>query len=211
MPRFRFEAMGSTGEAEADHLQSANADEAMQVLRKRGLFVVALKEVPESSEVAGTPDSSLPAADSESFGKKIEAPKNRWIGAIVSAVGLACAAVGIGGGADAVWFRLGSERASALVVDIPRGIRVCDLLEFTATGRQYRVDARGIFGIRWGNSAGLGVRVDVLYPPGHPQNARLADYTSQFVGPIIFLFLGLMFTPCGILILRHGIRLRSGR
>ena len=43
MPSFHFEAMNSEGETESGHVQAAGTDEAMKLLRTRGLFVTKLK------------------------------------------------------------------------------------------------------------------------------------------------------------------------
>lgn len=59
MPRFRFEAMAPAGDACSGHIQAADADTARQLLRQRGVFVVALREVRDTDEDGGT-ESSLP-------------------------------------------------------------------------------------------------------------------------------------------------------
>lgn len=208
MPRFRAETMDSAGQARTEHVQAASADEATRRLRAQGLFVVTLKEVSDRCDEPGTPEPSGNAPDvvpsTDSSGDGVGPLPGRRIGAIVTAVGLACAAIGVGGVVDSVWSGLGSKRATAIVVERRDEV---DRLAFAASGRQYRVEARGTFGVCWGNSAGLKARVDVLYPPDHPENARLAEFTPRFAIPLILLTLGVAFTPCGVLVLRRGLRL----
>jgi hypothetical protein len=85
VPRFRFKAMDSTGGAQTDHIEAANADEAMELLRARGLFVSNLKEVLDDSDA---PKSSEGPATEASSDPSRPRP-NRWFGAIFTVVGLA--------------------------------------------------------------------------------------------------------------------------
>ncbi len=212
MPTFRFEAMDSTGEDQAGHIPAASPDEAMQVLRGRGLFVVALDEVTESSDEAGAAGSSATASDSvapKSNGANTGRGSLGWRGGlIVTAVGLVCAAVGLCGVLDSALFSIRAERADAIVVDLDQTGEVpIDILEFAALGRQYRTGPRGTFGVTWELSRPLGSTVPVLYAPDHPEDARLAAFVPRFSIPLILLVLGLMFTSAGVLVLRYGRRI----
>jgi len=42
--------MGGAGGGQTDQIEAANADEAREILRARGLFVTALTEVPRSRD-----------------------------------------------------------------------------------------------------------------------------------------------------------------
>lgn len=59
MPRFRFEAMDPTGDSAADHIEAANADEAMHKLRARGLFVTKVTELTNCSAESKPSASTL--------------------------------------------------------------------------------------------------------------------------------------------------------
>jgi hypothetical protein len=130
----------------------------------------------------------------------------RW-GIVVTAVGLILTTLGLYGAIESVWFGTGAQRADAKVVgsfDSSEGIGT---LEFTAAGRPYRVPARGAWGLLEAQTDAIGVRITVLYPPERPEDARLAEFYSRYGGPLIAIVLGFMFTPCGVLVLRHGIRM----
>jgi len=207
MPTFRFEAMDSAGQSRSDHIQAANADEAMRVLRTRGLFVVALDEVRDGREEASGFESSVTASNFVpstviSADGTRPAPA-RWIGTITTVVGVACLGAGLYGVLDAICFRIGAARATAVVVEeLP--LEGGDVLEFTASGRQYRVLGRGCFGAL-STSSGVRVAVDVLYQPDQPEKARLADFRRNFAVPLILIALGSMFALAGVLVLRRGI------
>jgi hypothetical protein len=207
MPTFHFEAMDSAGQSRSDHVQAANADEAMRVLRTRGLFVVVLDEVRDGREEASGFESSVTASNSApskvtSADRTRPAPA-RWIGTFTTVVGVACLAAGLYGVLDAICFRIGAARATAVVVEI-LPLEGGDVLEFTASGRQYRVLGRGCFGAL-ATSSGVRVPVDVVYPPDQPEKARLADFRPNFAVPLIMIALGSMFTLAGVLVLRRGI------
>jgi hypothetical protein len=130
----------------------------------------------------------------------------RW-GIVVTAVGLTLTTLGLYGAIESVWFGIGAEGATAKVVgrlDSSEGVAT---LEFTAAGRQYRVPARGAWGLYAAQTDAIGVRIPVLYPPERPENARLADFSSRYGGPLIAIVLGFIFTPCGVLVLRYGLRM----
>ena len=209
MPRFRFEAMDSTGGARTDHIEAGNADEAMQMLRARGLFVAKLKDVPDDRDNPGSSERLATDASSDPSSPR----PNRWFGAISMIVGLASFAVGLYGVIDGIWFRMRADRATALVVEVRNdgffdgNDGSYDILEFTVAGRSYRVESRGSFGVIFATSHGLKSQRDVWYPPNHPENARIAEFSQNFGGPIILLVLGLLFTPAGVLVLRRGLKL----
>lgn len=209
MPTFRYEAIGSAGEAQADHIEAANADEAMDMLRTRRLFVVALNEVDEANDKAGFAELSGTAPDSlATNNNRADAERTlggRRLGLFATAVGLVCGAVGLYGVIDSLLFGMGALRGNATIVDVDNtGDVSSDVLGFTDSGRQYRVDARGSFGVVWGPSQGLKSRVAVLYPHERPEDARLAGFVPQYAIPLIVLVLGLMFATAGLFMLTNG-------
>ena len=217
MPRFRFEAMKSTGGALTDHIEAGNADEAMQMLRARGLFVAKLKEVPDDRDIPGSSERLATDASSDPSSPR----PNRWLGVIFTAVGLACAAVALVGFVDVALFRAKvTERADAVILENVKrggGTTYHDILEFSAAGKRVRVDSRGPFAILWGWSPGragggqaahfVGGKVSVLYAPDHPEDARLAAFEAQYGAPLFVLVPALLFTSVGVLIFRRGLKL----
>ncbi len=210
MPIFRFQAMDSVGEVHKDQIEAANADEATRLLGASGLFVTALSELTNRSDEANTCDSSATASECVPSGSNIaesgEPRQGRGLSVVVTAVGLACAVLGLYGVIDSIWF--GAERASATVVGVlPGGDNDVDVLEFDASdGRRYRVEARGAWRVLWATNHGLNVQVPVLYPADSPEEARLADFAPRFATPLILLVLGCLFTPAGLLVWRYGWR-----
>lgn len=205
MPNFRFEAMDSTGETQTDQVQAANAEEAMSMLRASGLFVTVLTEVTQSTDNESMSAQPRSVA-STGVGAVTRQPRHgRSWGRLVTAIGLICAAFGLYGVIDSLLCGIGAQRVKATVVAVGHTADVpFDVLEFTASGRQYRVDARGSFGVIWGPSHGLRSRVSVLCVPDRPEDARLAAFVPRFAIPLILLALGCMFTPAGYLILQKG-------
>jgi len=208
MPTFRFEAMDSAGLARSDHIQTANADEAIRTLRTKGLFVVALDEVRDSRDEASDFASSIAASNSVpssvTNADRTRRRPGRWMGTFTTVAGVACLGAGLYGVLDAICFRIGAARATAVVVEI-LPLEGGDVLEFTDSGRQYRVLGRGCFGAL-STSSGLRVAVDVLYPPDQPEKARLADFHRNFAVPLIMIALGSTFTLAGVLVLCRGIQ-----
>ena len=205
MPNFRFEAMDSTGETQTDQVQAANAEEAMSMLRTSGLFVTALTEVTQSTDNESTAAQPESVA-STGVGAVTRQPRHgrRW-GRLVTAVGLICAAFGLYGVIDSLLCGIGAQRVNATVAAVDHtGDVSSDVLEFTASGRQYRVDARGSFGVVWGPSHGLRSRVSVLCVPDRPEDARLAAFVPRFFIPLFLLGFGLVLTVSGMLMRRGG-------
>ncbi len=173
------------------------------------LFVAKVKEVPDDRDAPGSSEGSATDASSDPSRPR----RNRWFGAIFMIVGLASFAVGLSGVIDGIWFRMGADRATAVVVEVRNDGSTgwdYDILEFTVAGDPCSVASRGSFGVIFASSHGLKSRRDVWYPPNHPENARITEFSQNFGGPIVLLVLGLMFTPAGVLVLRRGIRLKSG-
>ena len=134
-----------------------------------------LTEVPSSADSAVTCDDSAMALRGASSGKDSgHAPVARrprsWA-VYITAIGLVCAAIGIYGVIDSISFGWRAEWTNARIVGFDQSDEgAVHILEFTAAGRSYRVHARGVYGVRW-----IGGDAVVLYPPGHPEEARLAD------------------------------------
>ena len=219
MPIFRFQAMDSVGEVHKDQIEAANSDEAMRLLGASGLFVTALRELTNRSDEANTCDSSATASECvpprSNIAESGEPRQGRGWGVVVTAVGLACAGLGLYGVIDSIWFGIGAERASATVVGVIPSGRSANVnsfvLEFDASdGHRYRVKSRGAWHIIWATNStnyGLNVQVPVLYPADSPEEARLADFAPSFATPLIPLVLGCLFTAAGLLVWRYGLRL----
>ena len=118
------------------------------------------------------------------------------VGLVSTGVGLACAAIGLYGVIDSVRFGRGAVHATAIVVGVAEA--EVGLLEFVASGRRYRVPARGVWGVRWAATTGRGVRCSIHYPPERPHEARLSGFDHRFGIPLILLGLGCMFIPAGV-------------
>jgi hypothetical protein len=110
------------------------------------------------------------------------------------------------GVADSIWFGIGAKRATATVVGvIDPGPNDVGVLEFAVSdGRLCRVEAHGAWGVQWATSHVRNVRVPVLFHADAPENARLADFSPRFAVPLIFLGLGCLFLPVGLLVWRRG-------
>ena len=146
------------------------------------------------------------ASRNNDAGVRQHAHGQRW-GIVVAAVGLILTTLGLYGAIESVWFGTGAQRADAQVVgpfDSSEGVGA---LEFTAAGRHYRVPARGAWGLYAAQTDAIGVRITILYQIERPEDVRLADFSSRYGGPLIAIALGLIFTPCGVLVLRYGIRM----
>lgn len=211
MPSFRFEAMDSTGETQTDQVQAANAEEAIQVLRARGLFVTALNRVTEASHAAGSAEPPTAASDSVASTKNSTGrgpgSQSRRLGLIVAAVGVAFTAAGFHGVFNSALYGLRGKRVDAIVVGFDRtGDFGSDILEFAVSRRKYRADARGSFGIIWAPSHPLGSRYPVLYMSDNPADARLAAFVPRFLIPLFLLGFGLALTAVGVLMRRRGWR-----
>ena len=211
MPTFHFEAMDSEGEDQADEIQAANASEAEEMLRARGLFVTKLSEVGEGSDAAGSAESQAAAADAPASGGdhvgRGQTIEGQRMGLVLAAVGLLCAAVGLYGVIDSAWYGIRGKRVDAIVVDFDQsGDFRSAVLGFTVSGRQHRIDARGSFGVIWVTGHALGSRAPVLYMPDDPEDARLAASTPRFLIPLFLLIFGLALTGVGVLMRRHGWR-----
>lgn len=213
MTTFQFEALDSAGQPQSGRVQAANSDEAMRVVQSRGLFVVSLRVAQDDCNDVGGAELSSAASNCVPFNTETRSSETRpvparWMGAIVTVAGLACLATGVYGVLDGIWFRMGATPARAIVVELvrqPGGTTLYDLLEFTDSGHQYHVLGRGCFGALSMPSNGLRAAVDIVYPPDHPEKARLADFGRNFYAPLILTVLGLAFTPIGLLVLRRGI------
>jgi hypothetical protein len=206
MPTFQFETMDSASDSQLGQIQAANADEAMRTLRSRGLFVVGLNEVTDNCGQVDDFESSV-AGSARTEGHRVPGMKAvpaPWIGAFTTLMGVACLAAGLYNVIDAIWFRMETERAKAVVIEVRPTRPGGDVLEFTASGRLYRVLGRGCLGVLSMPSNGFRARVDVLFPPDQPEKARLADFGRNFYVPLIMAALGSIFTTLGVLILRRG-------
>ena len=214
MPIFRFQAMDSVGEVHKDQIEAVNSDEAMRLLGASGLFVTALCELTNRSDEANSCDSSATASECVPSGSNTAESgeprqgQGRGWGVVVTAIGLACAGLGLYGVIDSIWFGIGAERASATVVGVLPGVRKnVDVLELDAAdGRRYRVGARGAMRVLWATNHGVNVQVPVLYPADSPEEARLADFAPRFASPLIPMVLGCLLTPAGLLVRRYGWR-----
>jgi hypothetical protein len=122
------------------------------------------------------------------------------MGIYVATIGLACAALGLYGVIDSLWFGWGAERASAKIVGFDQsGEGGVAILEFTAAGRSYCVRGRGVHGLQW-----IGGGTTVLYRQGHPEEARLAGLAPRFAIPLTLLVLGSVFAFAGLRMWRRG-------
>lgn len=179
MPTFRFQAMDTAGKCQTGRIDAENADAAQNTLRGRGLFVTTLVESPASEAVKNVTTSSQPAG-------------LRW----ATVLGLVVLLAGLYGTLDSLWFSWRAERVNATFVDLDQSggnEGAVSVLEFTVAGRSYRVHARGAYGVQWGSS-GWTTPTPLLYPPDHPEQARLADFKARFFVPLFLLIIGALFT-----------------
>ena len=155
MRTFDFEAMDSTGETQAGHLEAANAGEATQMLRARGLFVTTLSEATESSDEAGSSESPAPTLDSvtsRDSGADTDGDlQGRRVDRIVTVVGLVLAAVGLYGVIGSALFSIRGKRvdATAEALEPDPGGGFDDILEFTL-GFGLAASAVGVLVLRHG-------------------------------------------------------------
>jgi hypothetical protein len=106
--------------------------------------------------------------------------------------GLILLFAGLYGTLESAWFSWRSERTNAIVVGLdqsPGSEGAVSILEFTVRGCVYRVHARGAYGVQW-----VGGSTAILYPPDHPEKARLADFKAQFFVPLFLLIFGSVVT-----------------
>lgn len=210
MPTFCFEAMGPTGETQTGQVEAATSGEAAQMLRERGLFVTKLTETTDSSDDGASESPATawePVSSEGSEADTDQSLQGQRVGSIVVAVGLVCAAAGLYGVVDSALYSIRGESLEATVVDINQGgDDRSDILGFSVSGHQYRVDARGSFGVIWAPSHGLGSRHGILYMPQNPADARLAAFMPRFFIPLFLLGFGSALVGCGVLIRRHGWR-----
>jgi len=67
------------------------------------------------------------------------------------------------------------------------------VIRFTVDGKEHEV--AGAVATSW--KPEVGAQVDVLYDPAHPDDANLAGFWSQWLGPVIFYGLGVVLTVVG--------------
>ncbi len=183
MPTFHFEAMDSGGETEAGHIQAASADEAMKMLRTRGLFVTTLKnELTEASD-NGTSFESLNGSSSAS-------PALLW--ALVAG-GLASFLFGVGLFGWEMHFLAGAKKVTALIV--PDAVH--------GTVLKIRDGKRTVdFPTHSEDNHPLG-SVNVLYNP-EVNAARYQDESdARLLGGPFFAALGSLFLLVGLVGLRN--------
>ncbi|MEU4579910.1 DUF3592 domain-containing protein [Nonomuraea sp. ATR24] len=140
------------------------------------------------------------------------------LGAIFGVVGLVLLGVGVALAVSSASFLSSAGRADGTVVDMTERIttkpRNSDghrrresvwypTVEFSVGGRTYTFrDSTG------SNppSYATGESVPVAYDPGDPADARIASFSSGFLGPLIVGGLGLLFTPVGAVLFVRGRR-----
>jgi hypothetical protein len=105
--------------------------------------------------------------------------------------GLILFLAGLYGALESAWFSWWGERTNAIAVGLDQSgdEGAVSVLEFTVAGRTYRVHGRGAYGVQW-----VGGSTALLYPPDHPEQARLADFKARFFIPLFLLIFGLVIT-----------------
>jgi len=211
MPLFRFQAMDSAGDVRKDHVEAATADDARRLLAARGLFVTRLIALSSGAGEASAHGQSAKATQDAPSGRDSNvtgmARPARGLAVCVTAIGLACVALGLYGVLDSIWFGIGATRTTATVIGaVGSGVESSDVLEFTASdGRSHRVEARGAWRVHWAPSHVPNGHVPILFHADSPEKARLADFAPRFAVPLILLVLGCLFTPVGLLVWRGGL------
>ncbi|AZQ75287.1 DUF3592 domain-containing protein [Streptomyces luteoverticillatus] len=112
------------------------------------------------------------------------------------AVGVLCLVVGLVFAGVSVSFLTDAKRARGTVVALDRQVDAAyPVVEFTPAGGTPR---------KFRDSAGsdpasyeVGERVEVLYRPGSPKDARINGFLSLWLGPLILGGVGLAFTGAG--------------
>ncbi len=187
MPTFHFEAMGTAGKTEAGHIQAASADEAMQMLRMRGLFVTKLKNGLSAARDDGRPFVPVDRSSSASPTLLLA----------VAAVGLASLLFGFGLFGWEMQFRAGAKKVTAL--------KVRDAVHGTAL--QIRDGKRVIeFPAHSEDNHALGP-VDVLYNPKIKAARYQYESNVRLQGGSFFAALGSLFVLTALVGLRN---LRGG-
>ncbi len=207
MAAFHFEALTMQGDEVVDSVEADSSQEAREKLSQRGLFVTKLEQV-------ATADNAVRASSSTSYqhpkrhrssptpemqARHARDRRTAGIGFIV--MGSAVLLFGVWMAIDAVPFVISAEQTTGLCTgqaynssdneyNIP-------IIEFTVDGTTHRVESRGILGMQFVSGYRKGMRMTVLYPPGHPEEARGGGVIGNLQFPLVFLFAGVLFAGSG--------------
>lgn len=212
MATFHFEAMNSSGDEVVDSLEANSSQEARRELSRRGLFVTKLQQVATTGHAA-----RAGSATSDQRPKRLRssptpemqarhARERRAVGIGFVVIGSAVFLFGLWLAIDAVPFVLSAERATGICTGQAYNSSDNDYniptIEFTLDGTTHRVESQGILGMQFVSGYRKGMRMTVLYPPGHPEDARVGGVIANLQFPMAFLFAGLLFAGSGAWLMR---------
>ncbi|GAB3928228.1 hypothetical protein GCM10011575_11830 [Microlunatus endophyticus] len=138
------------------------------------------------------------------------------VGAVFAPVGIILLVVCAVTTTSSVHFRATATSTTGTVVDVASQLSCSNsgggcttdyypVVRFTATdGRQ--ITFRSHTGTN--SRPAIGKQVTVLYQAGHPEDARLSGFVSQWLAPLITGVLGIVFTGVGLLLITVYVRRR---
>ncbi len=196
MRHFRYQAMDVSGERREGDLRAANADEARQSLRAKGLFVTALTETEKTTHGS---DSSLNRGRDGN-----QAVVAAW-GFLV--IGTLFALFGFGWGVRSFCLLTGAKRTTGTVVQLREETtsRVGEsgtettwhpVVEYEVDGVKYRTEGDVGSTPTW--LPRVGENVEVLYPADQPASGRLNTFLDNWAIPLVFGGVGSVFAALGI-------------
>ena len=204
MRHFRYQAMDVSGERREGDLPAANADEARQILRAKGLFVTALKETGKAT--AGS-DSSLNRGRD---GNQAVVAAWGWL-----VIGTLFALFGFGWGVWSFCVLAGAKRTTGTVVQLREKTtsRVGEsgtettwypVVEYEVDGVKYRTEGDVGSTPIW--LPRVGENVEVLYPADQPASGRLNTFLDNWAIPLTFDGVGSALAALGVFMVRSDRR-----
>jgi hypothetical protein len=201
MPTFRFEALASSGDEVIDLIDALDENHAREALAKRGLFVTRLMAATAEASrtqaaAGGTPRTSLTPELQQRHRRE-----KRTLGFGFIAMGLLVLLFGAWLAWDAVAFLSVAQTTTGTCVGQAYNHSDNDynipIIEFRVGHQTHRMESRGILGMSFKSGYRKGHRVTVMFPDGHPEEARVGGTFGQLQFPIVFLGAGLGFVLSG--------------
>lgn len=209
MPTYRFEAMSASGEEFTDVIEAASEREAKQQLSHRKLFVTKLTATSSASEPYAVATAKVAGPSATGQGTSLtpelikrHAREKRAMGAGFVVMGLLVLLFGAWMACDAVPFVRSAVSTTGVCIgqayDSSDNDYSIPIIEIDVGGTKHRVESRGILGMRFKSGYTKGHRMTVMYPPGHPDEARVGGVIGNLQFPLAFLAMGNLFAIAGV-------------
>lgn len=207
---FSFEAMTSAGDVVTDTIEAADEPDARDELSKRGLFVMSLKPITTDSTQARNVESlarrSMRRTPLTPELQQRHRREKRTVGIGFVIMGLLVFVFGAWMAWDAIVFLASAD--SAVGICVGQSYNQSDnnynipIIEFKVDGQKHRVESRGILGMQFIGGHTYLQSVTVMYPTGHPEDARVGGVLGNLQFPLAFLGFGSLFIVSGFWLIK---------